>query len=233
MCLRGWGKVPATFRDLNAETRSSPARSRLGWRAVFLVVFLSVLSFAGWLYLRLESLPERMTRDVLRVFREVAQVQPRVVVHDRVVFEQTKEALELAVLTRETAVERDLEHEWLGSTKRIRLRGSYVVKAGFDLHEHLVVKIDGRRLEIELPDPRILSIDPQDTDVLVFENGLWNKIQPADLEAELRALPALARRKSVDAGMLGEAVQTFQRRLREQFGEAYDIRFTESAPPRR
>ena len=36
-----------------------------------------------------------------------------------------------------------MSHEWLGSTKRIRLSGTYEVKAGFDLREHLLVRIDG------------------------------------------------------------------------------------------
>jgi len=205
--------------------------SRLSWKTVLLIAFLAFLGLGAWIYYRLETWPQRTTQDVLRAFREVAGAAPKITYHDRVVFEQTKEALELAVVTRETAVERDMEHEWLGSKKRIRLRGTYNVKAGFDLREHLVVRIESRRLRIELPAPRILSIDPQDTEVLVFENGLWNRIQPAELEAELRALPALARKKAVQAGLPDEAVETFRKRLRDQFGTQYEIEFSEPTPP--
>ncbi len=208
---------------------SSP--SRLSWKLIFLLIVLAVLGTGAWIYWRIETAPQRITRDVLRAFREVSGVAPRITVHDRVVFEQTKDALELAVVTRETAVEREMEHEWLGSKKRIRLRGTYVVKAGFDLHEHLAVRIDGRRIRIELPPPKILSVDPRDTEVLAFENGLWNKIEPADLEAELRALPALARKKAVQTGLPGEAVETFQKRLRDQFAPNYEVEFTEPAMP--
>ncbi len=210
---------------------SDPSPARLSWKLVFLLIFLAALGFGGWIYYRMETWPQRTTREVLRAFREVAGFAPQVTVHDRVVFEQTKEALELAVVTRETAVEREMEHEWLGSKKRIRLRGTYVVKAGFDLHEHFVVRIDGRRIRVELPAPKILSIDPRDTEVLAFENGFWNKIEPADLEAELRALPALARKKAVQSGLPGEAVETFQKRLRDQFAPRYEIEFTEPARP--
>lgn len=210
---------------------SDPSPSRLSWRLVFLFIFFSALGVAGWIYYRMETWPQRTTREVLRAFREVAGFAPQVTVHDRVVFEQTKEALELAVVTRETVVEREMEHEWLGSKKRIRLRGTYVVKAGFDLHEHFVVRIEGRRIRVELPAPKILSIDPRDAEVLAFENGLWNKIEPADLEAELRALPALARKKAVQSGLPGEAVETFQKRLRDQFAPRYEIEFAEPARP--
>lgn len=211
--------------------QTAPPSSRLSWKLVFLVVFLAVLGVGGWIYYRIETAPQRITRDVLRAFREVAGVAPQITYHDRVVFEQTKEALELAVVTRETAVEREMEHEWLGSKKRIRLRGTYVVKAGFDLHEHLVVRIDGRRIRVELPPPKILSVDQRDTEVLAFENGLWNRIEPAELEAELRALPALARKKAVQTGLPGEAVETFQKRLRDQFAPGYDVQFGEPARP--
>lgn len=204
---------------------------RLSWKHVFLLAILAALALGGWIYYRMDTWPQRTTREVLRAFREVAGVAPRITVHDRVVFEQTKDALELAVVTRETAVEREMEHEWLGSRKRIRLRGTFVVKAGFDLHEHLSVRIEGRRIRVELPAPRILSVDTRDTEVLAFENGLWNRIEPADLEAELRALPALARKKAVQAGLPGEALETFQRRLREQFAPRYEVDFTSPAQP--
>lgn len=208
-----------------------PEPSRLSWKLVFLVIFLALLGGGGWIYWRIETTPQRITRDVLKAFREVAGVAPQITYHDRVIFEQTKEALELAVVTRETAVEREMEHEWFGSKKRIRLRGTYVVKAGFDLHQHFVVRIDGRRIRVELPPPRVLSIDPRDTEVLAFENGLWNKIDPAELEAELRALPALARKKAVQTGLPAEAMETFQKRLRDQFAPRYEIQFPEPTLP--
>lgn len=209
----------------------NPPPSRSSWKIVLLIAFLALLGVGAWIYYRMETWPQRTTRDVLRAFHEVVGSAPKITYHDRVVFEQTKDALELAVVTRETAVERDMEHEWLGSKKRIRLRGTYNVKAGFDLREHLSVRIDGRRLQIELPPPRILSIDPKDTEVMVFENGYWNKIQPAELEAELRALPALARKKAVQAGLPDEALETFRKRLRDQFGSQYQIEFSESSSP--
>jgi hypothetical protein len=198
---------------------------RLSWKATLLLIVLALLGTAAWLYHRVETWPERTTVRVLKAFREVAGLQPKITIHDRVVFEQTRDALELAVVTRETQVEREIEHTYLGSKKRIRLRGTYVVKAGFDLQERFAVQIAGRRIRAELPAPKILSTDPRDTEVLALENGLWNKISPADLESELRALPALARAKAEQTGLPAEALATFTKRLREQLTPAYEIDF--------
>jgi hypothetical protein len=211
----------------------TPTGFRLSWKLVFLIIFLALLGTGAWIYHRIDTWPQRTTREVLRAFREVAQIQPRVTVHDRVVFEQTKEALELAVVTRETQVEREVEHEWLGSRKRLRLRGTYIVKAGFDLRERCAVAIDGSRLSVELPPAKILSADPKDTEVLVLENGFWNKISPTDLEAELRALPDLAKKKAAQSGLAEEALETITKRLRDQFAPSYEIRFnSEGALPK-
>ena len=208
-----------------------PPRGGVSWKVVLLVAFLALLGTGAWMYHRTVSVPERMTAEVLRAFREAAQIQPRITVHDRVVFEQTKDAMELAVVSRETHVEREMSHEWLGSTKHIRLRGTYEVKAGFDLREHLLVKIEGRHIRVELPPPKILSIDPTRTEVLVLENGLWNKIRAEELETELKALPDLARNKARQIDLPGEALQTFQKRLREHLGADYDLEFAEPQQP--
>ena len=164
------------------------------WKTTLLLVAVIAAGLVAWIFHRIETLPERSARAVSRAFAEVAHLQPRITVHDRVFFEQTSPVLELAVVTRETQVEREVEHERLGSKKRIKLRGVYEVKAGFDLTQPWTVRIDDRRVSTALPAPKILSVDQKEVEVLAFENGLWIKIRPADLEVELRALPEIARR---------------------------------------
>ena len=100
------------------------------------------------------------------------------------------------MVSRPTQVERETEHEWLGSKKRIKLRGTYQVRAGFDLTKPFTVRVEGNQLLVEVPPPRILSIDQTDAEVLQLDSGLWNKIRPDDLAVELRTLPLLARQKA-------------------------------------
>ena len=189
-----------------------------------LVVIVAILAGASlWIFHRIETWPERTATRVSKAFAELGHLQPRITIRDRVFFEQTKAMLELAVVSRETQVEREMEHEWLGSKKRMRLRGTYQVRAGFDLTQPFSVRVDGRRIETRLPPPKILSVDSKDIEVTVFENGLWNKISPAELEGELRALPVLARQKAGETGLQKEAFDAFAARVRDKFAPEYEV----------
>jgi hypothetical protein len=95
---------------------------------------------------------------------------------------------------------------------------------GFDLTQPFSVRLDDRRISAELPPAKILAIDPRDVEVLAFENGLWNKISPTELESELRSLPDLARRKALETGLTKEALDIFSKRLRDQLGPRLRLR---------
>ena len=197
---------------------------------VLVIVVAIIAGLSAWIFHRLETWPERTAARVSKAFAELGHLQPRITIRDRVFFEQTKSVLELAVVSRETQVEREMEHEWLGSKKRLRLRGTYQVRAGFDLTQPFSVRVDGTRIETKLPPPRILSVDSTDIEVSIFENGLWNKISPADLEGELRALPLLARQKAGEAGLQKEAFEALTTRIRDKFAPEYPVEVKVATP---
>jgi hypothetical protein len=205
--------------------------SRLNWKATAVLLALIAALLVVFVFYRIETWPGRTAREVSRAFAEVAHLQPRITVRDRVYFEQTTSVLELAVVSRETQVEREMEHEWLGSKKRIKLRGVYEVKAGFDLTQPFTVRVDDRTISTALPPPRILSVDQKEIEVLVFENGIWNRIRPEDVESEVRALPIVARQKAGETGIQKEALQLFEKRLREKFVPQYEIDFKVNPAP--
>ncbi|MHA3775682.1 DUF4230 domain-containing protein [Verrucomicrobiota bacterium sgz303538] len=205
------------------NTESPQHRSRMGCAAAMALAILIVALLGGYVFYRLESWPMRTARELREAFGEVAQVQPKITVNNRVVFEQTASVLELAVVSRPTQVEREMEHEWLGSKKHIKLRGTYQVRAGFDLTKPFSVKLEDNKMIVEIPPPRILSVDQVDAEVLALDNGYWNKIQPQDLETELRALPLLARQKATETGLQREALEALTKRLKERFSPQYDV----------
>lgn len=200
-----------------------PPRSRFSWKLVLVAIVAIIAGLSAWIFYRIETWPERTATRVSKAFAELGHLQPRITIKDRVFFEQTKSVLELAVVSRETQVEHEMEHEWLGSKKRIRLRGTYQIKAGFDLTQPFSVRVEGSRIETRMPPPRILSVDSKDIEVTVFENGLWNKISPAELENELRTLPNLARQKAGEAGLQKEAFDAFTARVRDKFASEYQV----------
>lgn len=207
-----------------------PPQSRFSWKLVLVAIVAIIAGLSAWIFYRIETWPERTATRVSKAFAELGHLQPRITIKDRVFFEQTKSVLELAVVSRETQVEHEMEHEWLGSKKRIRLRGTYQIKAGFDLTQPFSVRVEGSRIETRMPPPRILSVDSKDIEVTVFENGLWNKISPAELENELRTLPNLARQRAGEAGLQKEAFDAFTARVRDKFAPEYQVEVKVAQP---
>ena len=226
--------------ELPTERSANQAASRRLWwplAAALIILILAVL--AGFIFYRLETWPqrtvgqsvselERLGREARDTFVKLAQLQPRVTVNNRVYLEQTSTIAELSVLARKVEVEHEMLHTWAGSTKRIRLHGTFLVKAGFDLRKKFNVNIQPNEITIELPDAQILSVEQQSVEVLVLENGFWNRISPADIQNELAVLPRLAREKS--AGLPTEAEQTFTRELLEKFHPPQPVRVIFPAP---
>ncbi len=88
---------------------------------------------------------ERLGRNLRAAFIDIAHLQPRITINDRVYMEQTTPASELVVLSRRIEVEHELVHTWVGSSKRIKLHGTFIAKAGFDLQQGLSINIQPGR----------------------------------------------------------------------------------------
>ena len=176
------------------------------------------------IFVRLETWPartarqstaelEKLGKDLRTAFIDIAHLQPRITINNRVYMEQTTPASELVVLSRRIEVEHEFLHTWIGSSKRVKLHGTFTVKAGFDLRQNLSVDIRPGEIIIQLPHAQILGIEQNQVDVLAFENGLWNRISGEDVQSELSILPQLAREKAAESGLPAEAERALQRQL--------------------
>ena len=122
------------------------------------------------------------------------QLRPEVRVGRETVLAGDAALAELATVRREFAHEYIWEHQWLGSTKRLRLRGNFAAKAGFDLNENFHVEIDPQSLgvQVALPPPRVLGVEMMSYKA-EEEDGFWNKLNPQEREEAVNALLASAR----------------------------------------
>jgi len=231
------------FFGLMELQRNRPAteepRRRSSWPWVAALIFLILALLAGFIFYRLETWPERtaargvselerLGRDARDTFVRLAHLQPQVTVNNRVYLEQTTTIAEFSVLARRVEVEHEMLHTWAGSTKRIKLHGTFVVKAGFDLRKKFSVNLKPDEIVMELPQAEILSVEQEQVDVQTLENGLWNRISPNDIQGELAILPQLAREKT--AGLPREAEQVFTRQLLEKFHPPQPVRAIFPAP---
>ncbi len=208
-----------------------PQRRRFSWPLAFTLIFLIVAVLLALLFWRIESWPmrtaqegsaelERMGRKVRDAFVDLAQLQPRVSIHNRVYFEKTTAVAELAILSRKTEVEHEFEHTWAGSTKRVKLHGTFNVKAGFDLRQNVSADVRENEIVVQIPHATILGLEEEAVDVLEFENGFWNRISAQDLQNELAQLPKLAREKAEGSGLTSEAEVALQKQLEARIGAA-------------
>jgi hypothetical protein len=202
-------------------------RRKFSWPLALTLIALIGAALLTIIFLRLETWPartakqttaelERVGRDLRDAFVEVAQLQPRITVNNRVYLEKNTATAQLVILSRQIEVEHELLHTWAGSTKRVKLHGTFAAKAGFDLQQDVTVDVHPDQVTVRLPHASILGVEQNETEVLAFENGLWNRISASDLENELAALPDLARRKAAESGILVEAETALRKQLEER-----------------
>jgi hypothetical protein len=188
-------------------------------RAISMAIVLIVLTLcAAWLMRSCARMPGEaaqaaaepavaLARRVVDGIARRLQFRPEVRVDQVTVLQAETPVLELATVRREFAHEYVWEHQWLGSTKRLHLRGTFAAKAGVDLNEKFYLEVDSRdlRVKAEFAEPRVLGVE-----MLAYraeeEEGYWNKLGAEEREQAVNALIASAREAAAqDAGLTAEA----------------------------
>jgi hypothetical protein len=204
---------------------SPMSRFRISWPFAFvlacaIIAILVIMVFreiANWPSHLMEAFTHESASQIEKVRNVLSdsfQLRPRISIKEHVVYEQSQNVLELTVLTKDTEVTRESDQTWLGSTKHIRIRATFRLHAGFDLEKKCEVTIQGSTILVKLPQAKILSTEVLDWNVEQLQDGLWNKIQPEDVQAELKALPQLATAK--EPNLPEEAQRNFQKQLQDK-----------------
>jgi len=214
------------FRQENVQRLMSKSAisGRIAWPLALTLIAFILATVVVIIFLRLETWPartarqssaelERLGTDFRAAFIDIAHLQPRITINNRVYMEQTTPVSELVALYRRMEVEHELLHTWVGSSKRVKLHGTFTAKAGFDLQQNLSIDIRPKEIIVQLPHAQILGVEQEQVDVLAFENGLWNRISGEDLQSELSILPQLAWKKAAETGLPAEAELTLERQL--------------------
>jgi hypothetical protein len=202
----------------------SAVSGRFSWPIALTLVALIVAAVVVIIFWRLESWPartahqgtaelERLGKDLRSAFVDVAHLQPRITINNRVYLEQTTPTSELSILSRRVEVDHEFQNTWAGSSKRVKLHGTFAVKAGFDLRQDFSIDLRPQEIVVQLPHAQILGVEQEQLDVLVFENGFWNRISASDVQNELSILPQLAREKAAEANLPAEAERSLQQQI--------------------
>jgi hypothetical protein len=213
---------------------------RISWPAALTLLGVVAAAVVVIIFYRVETWPMRTTdqgveqaehvaRDIKQAFVDIAQLQPRVTINNRVYLEQTTPKSELTMVSRRIEVDHEFQNTWAGSSKRVKLHGTFNAKAGFDLRQDFSIDIRPDEIRIELPHAQILGMEQEQVDVLAFENGFWNRISADDVQNELSSLPQLAREKAIEANLPGEAERSLQQQItaRVHVPQRIEVRFAD------
>lgn len=212
---------------------SGSSMKRLPW-AVSAGILLVVLALClAWLMRSCARMPGEAVRaagePAVELGRRIVDglsrrlpLRPEVRIGRETVLAAETALAELATVRREFAHEYLWEHQWLGSTKRLRLRGNFAAKAGFDLHGNFRIGIDPQslRVQVVLPPPRVLGVE-----MLSYqaeeEDGFWNKLHPGEREEAVNALLASARGAAeTDTALRTEAQRLLEFQIAEVVAES-------------
>jgi hypothetical protein len=213
------------------------------WALAFTIIGLSAIAAAVFVFNRCAALPgrttketvdqmERFGRDLRDAIVQITQLQPRVIIKNRVYFEQTSPIAELALISQKLEVEHEFLHTWAGSTKRLRLHGTYTAKAGFDLRKEFSVTVTPETTVVRLPHAQILGVEQNAVELLAYENGFWNPISGADVQAELLTLGKLARDRAAARNLSAEAEESFRTQLKARIGNTPPVQVIFYPAPR-
>jgi hypothetical protein len=150
-------------------------------------------------------------------FKEMFNFTPKITLNETVVIEENLPIAELATVKRDLWVEHSWQHTFMGSTKKITVRGVYASKAGFDLQQPFTVKInrDDMKVVTQMPEPKILSLELKNYELSNEKDGMWNKLSQRDRENAVRALQRIARDKAETSDIKQEAKSSVETRIRE------------------
>src|SRR4030095_8665655 len=130
----------------------SAISGRISWPLAITLIAFIVAVVVVIIFWRIETWPartaqqstvqlEKLGKDLRAAFIDIAQLQPRITINNRVYMEQTTPVSELVVLSRRIEIEHELLHTLGCSPKRVKLHGTFIVKAGFDLRHSLSIDI--------------------------------------------------------------------------------------------
>ena len=73
---------------------------------------------------------------------------------------------------------------------------------------------------VRLPHAQILGVEQNNVELLAYENGFWNPISGADVQAEWITLAKLARERAAARNLPAQAEESFRTQLKGRIGNA-------------
>lgn len=188
---------------------------RLKW-LVAGVLFAFAAVGALWVWNKVKPNGALVGKGLSEILEEKLRARPTVYLKNYVVVEEKRPIAELALISRRTDVEHRMESVLFRSKAQLGLRATYNVKAGFDLRKaRYAVTLDPglAKARLDIPAPRILSMEMTEYHVLADKSGWWNRISERDRELAMRNMQAQAKLEALRAGILKDCREALEKEL--------------------
>ncbi len=169
---------------------------------------------------------QQLASNAAEQVRSALNITPRVSISGLTVIEQRSPIMELALVQQTIFKEYTWQHTFLGSTKRLVLRGEFVAKAGYNLQDSFALAItpatdsSALAVRVHLPAPRLLSLEMKQYNVARDESGFWNYVTAQDREDAVNALQREARLSVEQSDILQSVHTEAQRRFQDALSKA-------------
>lgn len=187
--------------------------------ALSLIIAVAAAAIVAFFYIPYSAAKEtgRGILAGIEKVSELSQFKPRIVIGERVVIESRNQIAEFATANRNFSHTYSWEHTYLGSTKKFTIKGDFVAKAGYRLNSpaELHLPQGTSAVKLVLPDATLLSNEVKTYDIVVDEDGYWNKLSAEDREQALNGLKKSADAFIVESGLLQEAEDAMVEHIRK------------------
>lgn len=156
-----------------------------------------------------------LVRRIAKEIDDVIHIRPTFVSGGNTIIEASNSIAEFSTVEKPFEHTYCYESTWLGSTKRIKVKGQFIAKAGYDLNKPFTIDVseDMQKLRAQLPPSQINSVEQLDIEIVQEESGWWNTVSTEDRQSALKALLRDAKRDVRQSTILADADRAF----REQF----------------
>lgn len=202
---------------MNSSSRAIP-------RAIALILVIAALTGAAYilfyqgpkdLITHSKNTSEELGRSIFKSIDDILHVRPKVTVSGHTITEASADIAELSTVEKNFEHTHSIETTWLGSSKRLKVKGNFTAKAGFDLTQAITIDVsaDQQTIRVTLPPARIHSVEQTQVDILEDENGFWNKITKEQRQEALNALLQDARKSIEETSILTDARTSFEKQI--------------------
>lgn len=204
-------------------------------KLILIIILLITLCVTAYVIIVVipSQLAERSYEGAKQIGRDISeafQFTPQISVNNTVVLQQQTPILELATISQRFQHQYEWANTWLGSTKKIYIRGSFEAKAGFNLNKKFSIQIDEDKAVVTLPKPQLLSIESLHDVKFEDENGVWNWVDMDDRSRAMNAFTGDAKKYAEQAQFVNQAREAMEKKLTEILklhGKEVTIRYSE------